>query len=501
MKRIYQNPALFFTGFILLFSIWYAIFPDIIPLNGGFGYEGAFFYKAVVKDCYEAVVIRGINTYSIQRIFPYVVAHYVLRGLQLPLTDAVILQYFMLYNALVAVAIIYYWHRLSQLFALRPAAVWVGYLGLLISCATLKYDMYMPFLYDRTALLVGLMSLYYHLAGHSVRLFVVALVSLAVWPTALFCNLLLLLLPPGLQLPTAGNRTISGLWALGSSLGFVVLCVFVIYIKKIVTIHVAPTATAWLPLSIGLAGAYLASTQYGIARVLLGDAAQLRQMGQLLWSRRQMWLPAALLIGCYFLLIKGLGTQEHEHLNGKAFLVNVVYGAVNRPAQFLISHANYYGLPVALALVYWRQMGSVVRKLGLAVGGVFVLLLLLGVNSETRQLANLLPVLVLATALLVQQLTPSPRTITYSLLIALALSKCWLYINYFDATLGQPNDQYPAPVVGQNEAVYAWNSPYQAYYMHIGPWTSNQFLFIQGLVLLLLLVMVRRLYGRPILPM
>ena len=490
---------MFFTGFIILISAWYAIFPDVIPLNGGFGYEGALFYKAVVKDCYDAVVVQGINTYSIQRIFPFVVAHYVLRGLQLPLTNAVILQYFMLYNALVAFAIIYYWHRLSQLFALRPAAVWVGYLGLLISCATLKYDLYVPFTYDRTALLVGLISLYYHLAGHSVRLLGIALISLAVWPTALFCNLLLLLFPPGFQLPTTGNRSISTLWAFASSMGFVALCIFVIYIKKIPMVHVAPTATTWLPLSIGLVGVYLAVTQYGIARVLLGNSVQLRHIGHLLWSRRQMWLPAALLLGCYFLLTKGLGTHGHEHLNGKSFVVNVVYGAVNRPAQFLISHSSYYGLPVALALVYWRQVIEVIKKLGLAVGGVFVLLLLLAVNNETRQLANLLPVLVLATALLVQQLAPPARTIAYSFVIGLIMSKCWLYINQFDATLGQLNDQYPAAAVGQTGAVYAWNSPYQAYWMNIGPWTSNQFLLIQGLVLLLLIVVVRRLYGRPIL--
>lgn len=441
-------------------------------------------------------MMQGINAYSIQRIFPFVVAHYVLRGLHLPLTDAVIIQYFVFYNALVALAIIYYWHRLSQLFALHLAAVWVGYLGLLISCATLKYDFYVPFTYDRTALLVGLMSLYYHLAGHGVRLFVVAVISLAVWPTAFFCNLLFLLLPPGLQLSTVGNRNISGLWALGTGLGFAALCVFVIYVKKIENIHVAPTATAWLPFSIGLACVYLAGTQYGMARALLGSGAQLRTVGRVLWSRRRMWVPMALLIGCYLLLTKVLGTQEHEHLNGKTFLVNVVFGAVNRPAQFIISHANYYGLPVVLALVYWRQMGGIVRKLGLAVGGVFVLLLLLAINNETRQLANLLPVLVLATALLVQELAPSPRVIAYSLVIELFLSKCWLYINGFDSTLGQPNDQYPT-LVGNSKAVYAWNSPYQAYWMHIGPWTSNQFLFMQGLVLLLLLVVVRQLYGKP----
>ena len=327
MMTIYRNPTLFFTGFILIFSIWYTVFPDIIPYNGGFGFEGAFFYEAVAKNCYEAVVVQGINAYSIQRILPFVVAHYALRGLQLPLTDAVILQYFMLYNALVAVAVIYYWHRVSQLLGLGLAAVWVGYLGLLISCATLKYDVYVPFTYDRTALLVGLMSLYYHLAGHTIRLLLVALASLAVWPTALLCNLLLLSLPPYFQISTAGNRSVSRWWALSSGFGFVALCVYVVYIKRIHDATIAPTATAWLPLSIGIAGTYLAVTQYAIARALLGNSAQLRHIAKALWVRRGRWLAVGLLMSCYLLLTKGLGTQGNEHLNGKTFLVNVVgYG-------------------------------------------------------------------------------------------------------------------------------------------------------------------------------
>ena len=95
---------------MLLYSLWYGLFPDVIPLNGGFGFEGAYFYKAVVQDAYQTLVVRGLDAYSVQRILPFVLAHYLLRLLDLPLTDTVIIRYFMLYNGLLAGGIIYYRH-------------------------------------------------------------------------------------------------------------------------------------------------------------------------------------------------------------------------------------------------------------------------------------------------------------------------------------------------------------------------------------------------------
>ena len=89
---------------------------------------------------------------------------------------------------------------------------------------------------------------------------------------------------------------------------------------------IAPTATAWLPLSIGLAGAFLAATQYAMGRALLSDWPGLRVACQLLLRRPQPWLAAVLLVTAHVLLTRGLGTQGHEHLNVSTFLVNVVYG-------------------------------------------------------------------------------------------------------------------------------------------------------------------------------
>ena len=122
-----------------------------------------------------------------------------------------------------------------------------------------------------------------------------------------------------------------------------------------------------------------------------------------------------------------------------------------------------------------------------------MLLLLLSVNCETRQLANLLPVLVVVVAVVVQQLKPRPWAVAASVGLCLVQSKVWLRINNFDPTFGQPNDQFPLGNGAGSE--YVWNSPFQAYWMNIGPWTSNQYLLWQTLVLLILLGLVRWLYG------
>ncbi|WP_044001119.1 hypothetical protein [Hymenobacter swuensis] len=494
MSWLYRNPAWVFTALLLLVSGWFMIFPDIIPVNHGFGFEGAYFYKAVATDFYQTVFVRGVNSYSIQRILPFGLLHYTFRLLGLPFTDAAMLRYFELYNVVVAGLLVYYWHRISHLLHLNRAATWSGYLGLLLNFATLKYDTYVPFTYDRTALLVGLMSVYYHLARQPVRLLLTALVSLLVWPTAVYYNVCLLLLPPFLQANPQGNRPLSLLWAAASSLSLAGLCIGTVYVKHIsLGMLVAPTEEALVPLSIALITAYCAFTQYTLARALLGSPQELWRIAeQVLWQSKT-WGLVAVLVAAYLGLTRGLGTQGNEHLNGATFLVNVVYGAISRPLQAVVAHSNYYGLPVVLAMLHWRRVCNALRELGLGIGGLFVLLLLLSVNCETRQLANLLPVLVVVVAVVVQQLKPRPWAVAITAGLCLVQSKVWLRINDFDPTFGQPNDQFPLGDSAGNE--YVWNSPFQAYWMNVGPWTSNQYLLWQTLILLLLLGLVRWLYG------
>ena len=494
VRYLYYRPVFFFAGLLTLVSGWYIWQPDSIPVNDGFGFEGAYFYRAVAKDFYQTVFVTGVNAYSIQRILPFGLLHAFFRLTGLPFTDAVMLRYCEWYNWLLGLLIIYYWHRVARLLHLNQAAVWSGYLGLLVNFATLKYDTYVPFTYDRTALLVGLMSLYYHLARQAGRVLCTALLSLLVWPTALYCNIVLLLLPPYLQLSRTGNKPVSMLWAAGSSLAFATLCIVTLYIKHIeVGLSVAPTEHSVLPLSIGLITLYVAFTQYGLARVLLASPANLLKLIRVVVGKPKCWAAVMVLLTAYLGLTQVLGRPETVHLNTATFLVNLVYGAVTRPLQNIVAHSNYYGLSVVLALLCWRRLLLAVRRLGLAVGGLMVLLLLLSVNCETRQLANLLPILVVVVAMVVHELNPRPWAVMLSGLLFLIHSKVWLRINAFDATLGHRQDQFPLGNSPGSE--YTWNSPFQAYWMNIGPWTSNQFLAIEAGVLLVLLVVVFRLYS------
>lgn len=489
----YKRPTWTFIWLLLIVSGWYIAFPDIIPINQQFGFEGAFFYKAVAKDFYRAIFVEGVNAYSIQRIFPFGLLHYVFRLLNLPFTDASMIRYFELYNVVVVMLAIYYWRQTARLLHLNTAATWSGYIGLLLNFATLKYDTYVPFTYDRTAMLVGLMSIYYHLTRSPIRLLLTALLSLMVWPTALFCNLCLLLIPPFLQIDQRGNRPLSLLWAVGSSLGFAGLCIFTLFIKHIVSTHVAPAEETLLPLSIVLITAYFAYTQYTIANTLLGRPQELWRVFKQILQQPKAWAMAAVLIVAYLGLTKGIGMQSKEHLNAASFLVNIVYGAVSRPLQSIVAHSNYYGLPVVLALLYWRRVCDTLRELGLGIGVLFMLLMLLSVNCETRQLANLLPVLVVVGAMVVHKLDPRPWAVVATAGLFFVQSKVWLRINAFDPTFGQPNDRFP--VSNSSLSEYAWNSPFQAYFMNIGPWTSNQFLLIEALILLAMLIIVYKLFG------
>src|SRR6266849_3846734 len=62
-------------------------FSEQVPVNGGFGWDGVA-YGGWARDFYNAVFVRGLNSYYIGRILPSAIVHYGLRALSLARSDA-----------------------------------------------------------------------------------------------------------------------------------------------------------------------------------------------------------------------------------------------------------------------------------------------------------------------------------------------------------------------------------------------------------------------------
>jgi len=478
LPKLYQHPKLFFTFFLVALTCLNWLFPDVMPYNQGFGFEGYNIYKPLALDLKQYLLITPINSYSVQRIFPFVLLHIVFKVFGIAFSEANMLFFFQVFHLVLALIIIQTWASLARYLRIGLPGQWIGYLSLFINFATLKHDFYIPFTYDRLALVSGLLSFYCYLTHRPGWLLLNALVALTIWPTALYFNSIMLLIPASEPLPSTQNFWLARVWATGITGIICGLFVLVVYVRHIPQPgHLATPLYSLLPLGILAVGAYLLYTQSSLVQRLLPAWSHFLPWLRHLLRPRLAWAGVALLAGAYWLLTHKLGDPTKQLLSPQQFAVNFTYGALQRPAQFLICHAVYYGLPVLLLLLFWRRALQAVAHLGLGSGVMLVLVLVQAVNSETRQMANVLPLVAIVSALLADKLNPRPLIVAFTAIVAFVISKGWLPLNYFDPTYRQPGDIFPMAGYEYDQFL-GW--PQQVYFMNFGPWMATPFLVIQA---------------------
>lgn len=488
LRIIYNRPQLFFTVFIIILTCLNWAFPDIMPFHQGFGFEGYIIYKPLTIDLKQHLLTTPINSYSVQRIFPYVLLHIIFSVFNISFSDANMILFFQLFFLLLALLIIKTWALLAQHIHLKLPGQWIGYLSLLINFATLKHDYYIPFTYDRLALASGLISLYFYLINRSNLLLLNSIVALTIWPTALFFNIILLLIPANEPLPKTQNILLARIWASGITSVICSLFVIVVYIRNIPhPTQIAAPIYSLIPLGILATAIYILYTQISLAQQLLPAWPNFLPWLRHLLRPRLDWVRIALLISTYWLLTHKLGDPTQVLLSPQVYAINLTFGALQRPAQFIFCHIIYYGLPVLLMLLFWRHTLKAVAQLGLGIGVMLIVILIQGVNSETRQMANVLPLLALLAALLADELHPRPIVIALTAFLTFIISKGWLPFNHFNPMNGQPNDIFP--MLGFEQGTFLrW--PQQIYFMNFGPWTATPYLAAQAAILILVAVFI-----------
>ncbi|MFD2786819.1 hypothetical protein [Hymenobacter rubripertinctus] len=494
VQNFYRNPKAFFTLFILAITSFYWIFPDIMPFHQGFAFEGYTLYKPLAIDLYEHLIVHPMNSYSIQRIFPYVLLHITFKLFGISFTDFNMILFFQIFQLVVALIIIYTWDKLAKHLTIGLAGQWIGYLSMLVNFATLKLDFYIPFTYDRLAMAAGLISLYFYLTHRPLGLFITALVSLTIWPTALFFNLLMLLIPVSEVVPTTRNPWLSRVWAAGIASAVCGLFIVVIYIKHIPdSPNLAPIVRPLLPLSILVVGAYLFYTLTTLAQKLFPGWQEIIPRITQLLRPRLSWLYSLLILGAYFFLTRYLGDPNNQNLTPQLFAVNLTFGALQRPGQSLIFHVLYYGLPFILIALFWRRTLQVVTQLGLGTGLLVMAVLIQAVNNETRQMANVIPLLSILAAMVADGLNPRPKVVAVTALLAFAISKAWVVsLNYFSPDYGNPGDIFPMQSLEQGDFL-TW--PRQAYFMNFGPWSATPYLLIQTVAAIIAFYVIHRTWN------
>jgi hypothetical protein len=445
---------------VVLIAAWYLLTSDGIPAGNGMGWDGVI-YGGLAQD-FPGRYHAGVTSYYVSRLFPSFLIYWALRLFGVARTAPHVVTAFRVMNGLLVIAGGGLWIRIARDLRLGVSGRILGFTGLFLNLAIAKMPAFYPVLTDVPAFFLGLCMLLAALERRFVLLLVVTAIGRFVWPTAVFVGALLLLAPR--DVVAAVDRRARAFGVAGT---LALVIVFVAFTAQLVSgnLRIWGSITdlvrpVW-PLSLALAACYLALTLMYPASWAF---AYMRKVRIRHVANVRTPVTLAVLAGVSFLAAR-LTNASGSEMPMDMIIKLTCWTSVTMPLQFLVAHVLYFGPIVLLLVASWPNVQARVAKAGFGLVLTLGLTLALSLNSESRYLSNLWPMLV---PFLAQDWDGrlSPGQLGLFVSASLLFSKVWLLIG----APADPLGEYPA----------------QLYFMNQGPWMSGFSYAVQGGALLAL---------------
>lgn len=420
---------------LLLYGVLQIAFGERIPVTDGLGTYDGRRYGEIAMEFHREVFEDGLDLFRLQRIIPSAIVHFGLRAIGAALDPPNVVRAFLVLNLACALALALTFHALAVTARLSGSAAGLGYALLFLNFANLKQPFFYPVLTDSPAMLLGALCLLFHLRRQRRALFATLMVAAFSWPALFMSGSILFFVDDVVVDPAPARPRPRTALALATA-GFLALLA--------ITLGPAPGAPLEI-LSLGGLAAY-----GGVVAWTLSGRARLFTVAA--W-REAVSVPRLALVVAIFLALRfGLeAASTHPGMTLGRHIRHLFLYNSGRPGLFLLAHAVYFGVVAILLVVAWTRVSRSVHGFGLGLWAFTAFQAGHFINTESRQLADVLPLLVL---LVVKALDegeegawPHPGVVV---LAGLVLSKFWLPIN-----IGEWGDPYQIPA--------------QLYFMNHGP--------------------------------
>lgn len=397
--------------------------------------------------------------------------------------EPIIVYWFVLYSLVVMVLCGVVWAAISATLALSTFARWLGFIGLFGNFAFLKMSLFYPTLTDLSALFIGLLTLWAYLSSRNWLVLLSGGLGMMIWPTAFYVAALLFLFPRTLAVavtqqavPDTPTNIVSIQTLLGTSSsryalvgsGIALLCtLWYVYIAP------QPFPLVEMPGRFSAIAGIIAfvCTVFLALRVLLQLAIEQGFLQNLARAVRQKSAFMPLVTRCvllcavwvlgWFVRQTFINPQASVPLQLTQFIGGSFSLAVTKPFLSVIADVAYFG-PIMLLLIFsFHRIVSYITRLGSGFVIVFGITILVGcIMTESRQLTNLLPVIVVAVVAAANTEQRSALVLGFMGIAALGFSKLWIPLNF----------------AGMHDYVMSGGSyanfPIQRYFMNHGPWMT-----------------------------
>lgn len=470
-----------------------------IAIHQGLGWDGTqyglmtIYLKPMLRD-------RAIEPYRAQRIVPSAIVHSMVSRLLPPASGnpadpnvgrwmVAVAWFFRWYNAAILVFSCLLWVLISRRLGVSAFAQWLGGVVLFANYALLKYFLFYPVLTDASAWFLSLLLLYVYLLKQPYLVLAVAAVGYFTWPTVFMQGLVLALFPyhdvssresrEKVNLPEREQQ--SDFW--GDMWKFILVAILVVLAAAFVyfvlirhELYPGPQPEPIVDWLLPLAAPLLLACVGGALWPLLRQFP-FREFFAMLNKRTfllRLAIAGLLVVGLWWAKQGIQSPTLPAMVTTEQFVGGNLSSAVSKPLIALVAHCVFFGPALLLVLLMYSDVAQATLRTGLGnalvvMGGV----VFMACVSESRQVVNFIPPLVLCLALAVDaRFQRDSRTKVEHLsrekfvllgvvvLSNLAFSKLWMKIN-FDGMAK----------IADDASTYA-TFPMQRYFMNHGPWMN-----------------------------
>ncbi len=404
-------------------AIW-----ELIPIYDGLPYDSVTYADIVHKFAACGFRIR-LDSYYMQRLFPSAVVSGIAWLLHMDITRPYLVNAFRLLDLAAIDLAFFLTANLLRLHGIRGRARMLALILCFGNFCILKFALYLPAATDCCTIAIGAALLYAYCRGWPRLLLVLGSIGAFTHPLLIFVSAVLYLYPSSGGQP---RELIPGRPAFRwlpyfAAAAYLLLCsLFYVFayedmVERTMR-NLAPVNMQLFFVSAAVGGAYL----FILARLAVMVDLPARLFRDL---RRDRLLPVILLAASIrlFQLWRATGPGP---LNARSYGINVLMGSLTQPGQFLVAHTSFLGPVVPLVAILFPAFRQQLARQGTGFIAVLLGLLLLMLNSESRQCSFCLPFLVLPLALAFKDREISRNQMIVLGSAAILISKVWLPINY-----------------------------------------------------------------------
>ncbi len=385
-KRYYTR--FFSTTVLFVILILNSFFNERITIGNGAGWDGTY-YDTICKD-FSIENTKSIDSYTFQRILPFVLVHYSCDVLGIESNTLNHLSVMILLNLFMILIGVYFFYKISDILSFSVSIELIAFSSLFYNYPILKLLGYYPLLTDYFAFSFGIMLFYFFICRKTTWLLLLSLLGSLVWPTILLQGLLLAFMPskPIETSKVKNSRRMVFEYILLSIpvMIYLVITISHVFVGKFKhNLYNEVTNYNLVLLSIFCIVMYY----FFVIKQFAGNGLNILKQ-----FFKDVRISNIVNFALAFVFVRLIIYYFSNHLSRhsfSAFFFEMISESIQAPLSNLINHFAYYGLTFLLILFYWRPFWTFVFNAGFGYLFVVFLSLFLALGNESRYLINMLP--------------------------------------------------------------------------------------------------------------